>query len=170
LGRLLLWIFCWSKAPGQAAVTVPAGVKKSLRAFGEKFGRFAGPVLLLLALVFPFLPTTDRYFLDLSILILSYIMLGWGLNMVVGLAGLLALGYVAFYAIGAYSDGLLAQYFGLSFWLCLPLAGILAAFRGILLGFPVLRLRGAYLAIATLALGEINRVELLNWYQFTGGP
>ncbi|WP_334128352.1 high-affinity branched-chain amino acid ABC transporter permease LivM [Sneathiella sp.] len=170
LGRLLLWIFFWSKAPGQAAVTVPAGVKKSLRAFGEKFGRFAGPVLLLLALVFPFLPTTDRYFLDLSILILTYIMLGWGLNIVVGLAGLLDLGYVAFYAIGAYSYALLAQYFGLSFWMCLPLAGILAAFWGIILGFPVLRLRGDYLAIVTLAFGEIIRVVLLNWYQFTGGP
>ena len=78
-------------------------------------------------------------------------MLGWGLNIVVGLAGLLDLGYVAFYAVGAYSYALLAHHFGLSFWICLPLAGILAAFWGILLGFPVLRLRGDYLAIVTLA-------------------
>ena len=97
-------------------------------------------------------------------------MLGWGLNIVVGLAGLLDLGYVAFYAVGAYSYALLATYFGWSFWICLPLAGILAAFWGILLGFPVLRLRGDYLAIVTLAFGEIIRVVLLNWYQFTGGP
>jgi branched-chain amino acid transport system permease protein len=97
-------------------------------------------------------------------------MLGWGLNIVVGLAGLLDLGYVAFYAVGAYSYALLAQNFGLSFWICLPLAGILAAFWGILLGFPVLRLRGDYLAIVTLAFGEIIRLVLLNWQDFTGGP
>ena len=97
-------------------------------------------------------------------------MLGWGLNIVVGLAGLLDLGYVAFYAVGAYSYALLATNFGLSFWICLPLAGILAAFWGILLGFPVLRLRGDYLAIVTLAFGEIIRLVLLNWPSLTGGP
>jgi branched-chain amino acid transport system permease protein len=92
------------------------------------------------------------------------------LNIVVGLAGLLDLGYVAFYAVGAYSYALLAQYFGLSFWICLPLAGLLAAFWGILLGFPVLRLRGDYLAIVTLGFGEIIRLVLLNWVTLTGGP
>jgi branched-chain amino acid transport system permease protein len=97
-------------------------------------------------------------------------MLGWGLNIVVGLAGLLDLGYVAFYAVGAYSYALLAEHFGLSFWICLPLAGILAAFWGILLGFPVLRHPGDYLAIVTLAFGEIIRLVLLNWQSFTGGP
>ena len=96
-------------------------------------------------------------------------MLGWGLNIVVGLAGLLDLGYVAFYAVGAYSYALLATTFGLSFWICLPLAGILAAFWGIILGFPVLRLRGDYLAIVTLAFGEIIRLVLINWDEFTGG-
>src|SRR4029079_3124640 len=108
--------------------------------------------------------------LDLGILVLTYVMLGWGLNIVVGLAGLLDLGYVAFYAVGAYSYALLATKLGLSFWLCLALAGILAAFWGILLGFPVLRLRGDYLAIVTLAFGEIIRLVLLNWSNFTGGP
>jgi branched-chain amino acid transport system permease protein len=97
-------------------------------------------------------------------------MLGWGLNIVVGLAGLLDLGYVAFYAVGAYSYALLAQNFGLSFWICLPLAGILAAFWGVMLGFPVLRLRGDYLAIVTLAFGEIIRVVIVNWQNFTNGP
>ena len=86
-------------------------------------------------------------------------MLGWGLNIVVGLAGLLDLGYVAFYAVGAYSYALLATTFGLSFWICLPLAGILAALWGVILGFPVLRLRGDYLAIVTLAFGEIIRTD-----------
>ncbi len=128
------------------------------------------PVLLLLALAFPFLPFADRRLLDIAILVVTYVMLGWGLNIVVGLAGLLDLGYVAFYAVGAYSYALLATYFDLGFWICLPFAGIMAAFAGILLGFPVLRLRGDYLAIVTLGFGEMIRVILLNWYEFTRGP
>ena len=104
-----------------------------------------------------------------GIQILIYVMLGWGLNIVVGLAGLLDLGYVAFYAVGAYAYALLSTQFGLSFWICLPLAGILAAFWGVILGFPVLRLRGDYLAIVTLAFGEIIRVVLINWTEFSNG-
>jgi len=111
-----------------------------------------------------------RYFFDLSILVLTYVMLGWGLNIVVGLAGLLDLGYVAFYAVGAYTFALLATHFGLGFWICLPIAGAAAALWGIVLGFPVLRLRGDYLAIVTLAFGEIVRIVLLNWTDVTNGP
>jgi len=111
-----------------------------------------------------------RYMFDLSILVLTYIMLGWGLNIVVGLAGLLDLGYVAFYAVGAYTFALLATHFGLGFWICLPIAGAAAALWGIILGFPVLRLRGDYLAIVTLAFGEIVRIVLLNWTEVTNGP
>ena len=106
---------------------------------------------------------------NFGIQILIYVMLGWGLNIVVGLAGLLDLGYVAFYAVGAYSYALLAKTFGFSFWLLLPMAGILASFWGILLGFPVLRLRGDYLAIVTLAFGEIIRIVLINWVDLTNG-
>lgn len=106
---------------------------------------------------------------NFGVQILIYVMLGWGLNIVVGLAGLLDLGYVAFYAVGAYSYALLAKNFGLSFWVLLPMAGILAAFWGVLLGFPVLRLRGDYLAIVTLAFGEIIRLVLINWVDFSGG-
>jgi branched-chain amino acid transport system permease protein len=87
----------------------------------------------------------------------------------VGLAGLLDLGYVAFYAVGAYSYALLSTTFGLSFWICLPLAGLFAALWGMILGFPVLRLRGDYLAIVTLAFGEIIRLVLINWSDFSGG-
>ncbi len=169
-GRLLLWILFWSRPPGHTASLIPSGIKTNYLGFLTVLGKRFAPTMLIFALVFPFLPFTDRYLLDLGILVLTYVMLGWGLNIVVGLAGLLDLGYVAFYAIGAYSYALLAQYFGFSFWMCLPLAGILAAFWGIILGFPVLRLRGDYLAIVTLAFGEIIRVVLLNWYQFTGGP
>jgi branched-chain amino acid transport system permease protein len=106
---------------------------------------------------------------NFGIQILIYVMLGWGLNIVVGLAGLLDLGYVAFYAVGAYSYALLAKTFGLTFWLLLPLAGILASFWGVLLGFPVLRLRGDYLAIVTLAFGEIIRIVIVNWVALTNG-
>ena len=106
---------------------------------------------------------------NFGVQILIYVMLGWGLNIVVGLAGLLDLGYVAFYAVGAYSYALLADTFGLSFWILLPVAGCLAAFWGILLGFPVLRLRGDYLAIVTLAFGEIIRLILINWVPVTNG-
>ena len=115
---------------------------------------------------------------NFGILILIYIMLGWGLNIVVGLAGLLDLGYVAFYAVGAYSYALIATQVIPStfpalgpwaFWICLPVAGILAAFWGVILGFPVLRLRGDYLAIVTLAFGEIIRLVLINWKAFSNG-
>jgi len=106
---------------------------------------------------------------NFGIQILIYVMLGWGLNIVVGLAGLLDLGYVAFYAVGAYSYALLAKTFGLAFWILLPVAGILASFWGILLGFPVLRLRGDYLAIVTLAFGEIIRMVIINFTALTNG-
>ena len=136
----------------------------------QRSARLVGPLLLIAAIALPFLPWSDRRLLDIATLVVTYILLGWGLNIVVGLAGLLDLGYVAFYAVGAYSYALLALHFDLGFWLCLPLAGILAAFAGILLGFPVLRLRGDYLAIVTLGFGEIVRIILLNWYEFTRGP
>jgi branched-chain amino acid transport system permease protein len=110
-----------------------------------------------------------KYVDNFGIQILIYIMLAWGLNIVVGLAGLLDLGYVAFYAVGAYSYSLLSHHFGFSFWILLPLAGILSAFWGVILGFPVLRLKGDYLAIVTLAFGEIIRLVLINWRDVTQG-
>ena len=143
-------------------------------------GRYGNLIASILGLAFLFLfPMATLWLLgpaaslkwinNYGIQILIYVMLGWGLNIVVGLAGLLDLGYVAFYAVGAYSYALLSTTFGLSFWICLPLAGILAAFWGMILGFPVLRLRGDYLAIVTLAFGEIIRMILVNWVPVTGG-
>ena len=155
---------------GTEPVVVEGRLPKSMQRLIAPVGRLVAPAILLFALAVPVLFFNNRYLLDLGILVLTYVMLGWGLNIVVGLAGLLDLGYVAFYAVGAYSYALLAQNFGWSFWICLPLAGMLAAFWGILLGFPVLRLRGDYLAIVTLAFGEIIRLVLLNWQSFTGGP
>ncbi|MDA9500944.1 high-affinity branched-chain amino acid ABC transporter permease LivM [Bradyrhizobium sp. CCBAU 11357] len=152
--------------PAGTEKLVPPAVQKGM----SLVGRYLAPALLIFTLLVPVIFYNQRYILDLAILVLTYVMLGWGLNVVVGLAGLLDLGYVAFYAVGAYSYALLATNFGWSFWICLPLAGILAAFWGVLLGFPVLRLRGDYLAIVTLAFGEIIRLVLINWQSLTGGP
>jgi branched-chain amino acid transport system permease protein len=124
--------------------------------------------VIVVALI-PLMPFADRRMVDLGTLVLIYVMLGWGLNIVVGLAGLLDLGYVAFYAVGAYAYTLLALNFDLNFWQALPLAGLFAALFGVLLGFPVLRLRGDYLAIVTLGFGEMIRIVLINWKQLTGG-
>ncbi|AZF25496.1 high-affinity branched-chain amino acid ABC transporter permease LivM [Pseudomonas sp. R2-60-08W] len=124
--------------------------------------------LIAAALVWPFFGS--RGAVDIGILILIYVMLGLGLNIVVGLAGLLDLGYVGFYAVGAYTYALLSHYLGWGFWICLPIAGMMAATFGFLLGFPVLRLRGDYLAIVTLGFGEIIRLFLRNLTDLTGGP
>jgi branched-chain amino acid transport system permease protein len=152
--------------PTGAEKLVPASVQQGM----SLLGRYLGPALLVFTLLVPVIFYNQRYILDLAILVLTYVMLGWGLNVVVGLAGLLDLGYVAFYAVGAYSYALLATNFGWSFWICLPLAGVLAAMWGVMLGFPVLRLRGDYLAIVTLAFGEIIRLVIINWQDLTGGP
>ena len=166
-GRLLLNLW-WHREPTLSSSTIIQNIPllQSL----QQLLKFILPIGLIFALILPTMPFASRYVMDVAILVITYIMLGWGLNIVVGLAGLLDLGYVAFYAIGAYSYALLANYFDWSFWICLPMAGVFAGISGILLGFPVLRLRGDYLAIVTLGFGEIIRVILLNWYEFTGGP
>ncbi len=108
-------------------------------------------LILVGALIYPQL--VNEYQINIMTMALLYIMLGLGLNIVVGMAGLLDLGFVAFYAVGAYS------YIG----------GLLAALFGLILGFPILRLRGDYLAIVTLGFGEIIRVVIENWSELTNG-
>jgi branched-chain amino acid transport system permease protein len=158
-----------ARAALKHAPTAPSALRTAL-------ARWFAPFAVGFVIVYPIivLATTGtggavKWVDNFGIQILIYVMLGWGLNIVVGLAGLLDLGYAAFYAVGAYSYALLAKNFGLGFWMLLPLAGILAAFWGILLGFPVLRLRGDYLAIVTLAFGEIIRLVLINWVGVTNG-
>ncbi|MEX2977648.1 high-affinity branched-chain amino acid ABC transporter permease LivM [Serratia fonticola] len=170
VGRLLLSLF----------LQTPLGRKVSARFEGDNDGVYVRPVgartnlrwilplLVVLALLFPFMAT--KYLLTVAILGLIYVLLGLGLNIVVGLAGLLDLGYVAFYAIGAYGLALGYQYLGLGFWAMLPLGALMAALAGALLGFPVLRMHGDYLAIVTLGFGEIIRLVLNNWVSLTGGP
>ena len=171
VGRL--FVLTVGLRPARPKAIPSVGAPTGFRAF---VGHVIAPLGLLFLLAYPAfvvwwlgpggaLKWVDSY----GIQILIYVMLGWGLNIVVGLAGLLDLGYVAFYAVGAYAYTLLATTFGLSFWICLPIAGILAACWGMILGFPVLRLRGDYLAIVTLAFGEIIRTILINWTAFSGG-
>lgn len=172
----LLQSFVFKPLSARRAAARPAGAGLRAAERREKFSRVAIPFALGFAFLFPAvvialggLQGSVKWIDNFGIQILIYVMLGLGLNIVVGLAGLLDLGYVAFYAVGAYSYALLAKTFGFSFWVLLPLAGILAAFWGILLGFPVLRLRGDYLAIVTLAFGEIIRLVLINFVDLTGG-
>lgn len=135
-----------------------------------------GPLLLAGLTVYPLAvvallgPQAALKWIDTyGVQILIYVLLGWGLNITVGLAGLLDLGYAAFYAVGAYAYALLAPATGLGFWALLPVCGLLAAFWGFCIGFPILRLRGDYLAIVTLAFAEIVRIVLINWDVVTHG-
>ena len=127
-------------------------------------------VLLILAaaVIWPFF--AGRSSVDIATMVLIYVMLGLGLNIVVGFAGLLDLGFVGFYAVGAYTYALLYHWGGWSFWEALPFSGAMAALFGFILGFPVLRLRGDYLAIVTLGFGEMIRLLLINLNTLTGGP
>jgi branched-chain amino acid transport system permease protein len=125
-------------------------------------------LVVIVVVVFPFV--TSFYQLSIMNTALMYVMLGLGLNIVIGLGGILHLGYIAFFLVGSYSYALLNQHFGINFWLALPIGGILACILGILIAVPVLRLRGDYLAIVTLAFGEIMRIIVQNWDSLTGGP
>ncbi len=164
-GRFVMSLWQATRAAQQRGSHRPA---RQLAEAMARSGRFLAPLLLVFAITLPLYG--GRYILDVGILVLTYVMLGWGLNIVVGLAGLLDLGYVAFYAVGAYTYALFSTSFDLGFWTCLPLAGLFAAAWGMILGFPVLRLRGDYLAIVTLAFGEIIRIVILNWTLLTNGP
>ena len=176
IGISLLVSFVIRPLSQRRAAVKPQGASLKAAQRRATIAKYALPFALGFAFLYPVVAIqlagwqgSVKWIDNFGIQILIYIMLGWGLNIVVGLAGLLDLGYVAFYAVGAYSYALLSQNFGFSFWLLLPIAGILAAFWGILLGFPVLRLRGDYLAIVTLAFGEIIRLVLINWVDLTNG-
>jgi len=134
----------------------------------QSFRNKAMAVLLVFALIFPLV--FDTYQSNIMISALIYVVLGLGLNITVGLAGLLDLGYVAFFAAGAYSYALLNHHFGLGFWTCLPLGGVIGCLFGVILGFPILRLRGDYLAIVTLGFASIVKIVLENWDEFSMGP
>lgn len=193
VGRALLHFLVWNPRATRALDVSDDGKTTVYRKpWGERLGPYVAPALLAFGILLPVVAHIGAAYgielpnfgelrlIDLAAYILIYVMLGWGLNVVVGLAGLLDLGYVAFYAVGAYSYALLStvyfpRWFGTgvvpyAFYITLPVAGLLAALWGVILGFPVLRLRGDYLAIVTLAFGEIIRLVLINWFSFTSGP
>lgn len=170
----MLWNWCFSrKARGQAIISLPQSVSGSLKQLFSLPGRNAHTravslgIVLVVMLAMPHV--SSFYQTNIMISALLYVMLALGLNIAVGIAGQLVLGYVAFYAVGAYTYALLNQAFGIGFWACLPVGGFMAVLFGLALGFPVLRLRGNYLAIVTLGFGEIVRLTLLNWASLTGG-
>ncbi len=125
-------------------------------------------MLFVAALIYP--QVTSRYGQDVAINVLIYVCLGLGLNVVVGLAGMLDLGYIAFYGVGAYTYALLNIHYGMPFWICLPFSAIFATIAASIVGYPTLRMRGDYLAIVTLGFGEIIRIILNNWMELTNGP
>ena len=126
--------------------------------------------LLLLALIFPALPLVNDRWIHVAILAYLYMILALGLNIVPGFNGLLDLGYVGFYGIGAYTSGLLTVHFGLSYWVIIPLAFANGALWGILLGAPTLRLTGDYFAIVTFGFSELVVLVLTNEIWLTRGP
>jgi len=138
----------------------------------RKFSKFPTKyyILALIIAVAAYPLLADNYMIDVGITCLIYIVLGLGLNIVVGLAGLLDLGYIAFYAVGAYSYSLLNLHFGISFWLALPIGMVIGGIFGCIIGYPTLKMRGDYLAIVTMGFGEIIRLVLNNWDKLTKGP
>lgn len=170
---VLSFVWRWAIRRKEAGEAVAASGEKKTGWMADLSGNRAltnalRALFLVGFLATPWLVTT--YQTNILISFLLYVVLGLGLNVIVGVAGLLFLGHAAFYAIGAYSYALLNQYFGIGFWFALPLGGVFAALAGIALAFPVLRLRGDYLAIVTLGFGEIVRLLLENWSNITGGP
>jgi branched-chain amino acid transport system permease protein len=151
-----------------------AGVQKTslTERIGEQINRFPKIYtlggLLAAAAIFPMF--ADNYMIDVGITCLIYVCLGLGLNIVVGLCGLLDLGYIAFYAVGAYTYSLLNLTYGVSFWAALPLGVVLGMLVGCIIGYPTLKMRGDYLAIVTMGFGEIVRLVLNNWDSLTAGP
>ena len=167
----MLWHWCFERrALGLPLIKLPAKVVNTAYSLPSRplFRRGLPAVILMGMLLMPMV--SSIYQTNIMISALLYVMLALGLNIVVGLAGQLVLGYAAFYAVGAYTYGMLYEYFGLTFWVCLPLGGLAAVIAGVLLGLPVLGLRGDYLAIVTLGFGEIVRLLLLSQADLTGGP
>ncbi len=167
----IVWHICFErKAQGLPMIPLPTSLSTAGIALTKNplFKRGTPVALLAAMLIMPWV--SSMYQSNIMISAMLYVILALGLNIVVGIAGQLVLGYVAFYAVGAYTYALLNQFFGMGFWVCLPLGGLVAVIFGLMLGFPVLRLRGDYLAIVTLGFGEIVRIFLQNWSDITGGP
>jgi branched-chain amino acid transport system permease protein len=161
-------------AAGLPLLRVFSGLARKLRpCFGDFpriFPRGRRYFYFLLIAVIPLPFVSQPYVTDVAIICGIYIILALGLNVVVGFAGLLNLGFVAFYAIGAYSYALLNTRLGLAFWSALPMSVLVTTAAGFLLAIPSIRLKGDYFALVTLGFGEIARLVLNNWDSLTKGP
>jgi branched-chain amino acid transport system permease protein len=167
---ICVFVYLLKKSGSLSGIATPvAKTRDRLAAYAGTLPTWVWLVIVgCFALSYPFF--TGRYSQDVAIMVLIYICLGLGLNVVIGLAGMLDLGYIAFYGVGAYTYAVLNTQLGLSFWICLPIAALFAAVAGCIIGYPTLRMRGDYLAIVTLAFGEIVRLILNNWMSLTNGP
>jgi branched-chain amino acid transport system permease protein len=167
---ICLFLYTLNKSGVLSGITDPlAQAREKAASFSKTVPSWVWILLVIIfALLYPVF--TTRYAQDVAVNVLIYVCLGLGLNVVVGLAGMLDLGYIAFYGVGAYSYALLNTQLGFSFWMSLPLAGFFACISGCIIGYPTLRMRGDYLAIVTLGFGEIVRLILNNWMKLTNGP
>ena len=167
---LCLIIYVMQRSGNLSLLTLP--LSRAWKGGAEASGRVPVWIWLLLAfilaIIFPQL--TGRYHQDVAINVLIYVCLGLGLNIVIGLSGMLDLGYIAFYGVGAYTYALFNIHFGFPFWLCLPISAFFSLIVASFVGYPTLRMRGDYLAIVTLGFGEIIRIILNNWMELTNGP
>lgn len=127
-------------------------------------------LIIAMALIFPMTPMSNEYILHVCTLVMVYMVLAMGLNIVPGFCGLLDLGFVGFYGIGAYTAGLLTVHYGMNFFLLVPLAALNGALWGMLLGAPTLRLTGDYFAIVTFGFSELVVLFLTNEIWLTRGP
>ncbi len=167
---ICLLLYIMNKSGSLDAVSRPiAGLRETITQVSINIPTWVW-LALLMAAAFSYPFFTGRYAQDVATNVLIYICLGLGLNVVVGLAGMLDLGYIAFYGVGAYTYALMNIHFGISFWICLPISATLACLAGCIIGYPTLRMRGDYLAIVTLGFGEIVRILLNNWMSLTNGP
>ncbi len=142
-------------------------VENLFRFFDNKVYRYS--LLALMALFLLVLPNvSSRFTQEIMTNLFFYVVVCLGLNIIIGFAGLLHLGYAAFFAVGAYTTGILSSRMGMDFWLTLPFSVLAAIIAGLAIGFPTLRLRGDYLAIVTLGFGEITRLTIRN-LDITGG-
>ena len=169
---MLLWRMLSIDAVSAVRISAADKLSKAVAAIASITRSVSFPLIYaLITVLLIVLPLfLNDYYLDIMTLTSMYVVLALGLNIVVGQAGLLNLGYVAFYAIGAYTYAILSTTYGFSFWPGLVAGGLVAAVFAVLLGMPTLRLRGDYFAIVTLGLGEITRIVLNNWDSMTGGP
>jgi len=166
---IALWRMTQHDAVASARSALQEKIIRLRDAASPAFSRAGSPIVLIVLLIM--LPVfLNDYYRDIVTLTGMYIVLALGLNIVVGQAGLLNLGYVAFYAVGAYTYAVLSTAYGLSFWPGLAAGALAAAGFAALLGLATLKLRGDYFAIVTLGLGEITRIVLNNWDSVTGGP